>query len=52
MNAKISVFVICVEAIIYLSLYNLHGCTFKHSILQVFQIVTNLTLRLVQSSIY
>ena len=29
MNAKISVFVICVEAIIYLLLYNLHDCTFK-----------------------
>ena len=29
MNAKISVFVICVEAIIYLLLYNLHNCTFK-----------------------
>ena len=29
MNAKTSVFVICVETIIYLSLYNLHGCTFK-----------------------
>ena len=29
MNAKISVFVICVEAIIYLLLYNLHECTFK-----------------------
>ena len=28
MNAKISVFVICVEAIIYF-LYNLHDCTFK-----------------------
>ena len=28
-NAKISVFVICVEAIIYLLLYNLHDCTFK-----------------------
>ena len=28
MNAKISVFVICVETIIYLSLYNLHDCTF------------------------
>ena len=24
-----SVFVICVEAVIYLLLYNLHGCTFK-----------------------
>ena len=29
MNAKISVFVICVEAIMYLLLYNLHDCTFK-----------------------
>ena len=27
MNAKISVFVVCVEAVIYLLLYNLHGCT-------------------------
>ena len=30
MNAKISVFVICVEAIIYLLLYSLHDCTFKN----------------------
>ena len=29
MNAKISVFVIYVEPIIYLLLYNLHDCTFK-----------------------
>ena len=29
MNAKISVSVICVEAIIYLLLYNLHDSTFK-----------------------
>ena len=29
MNAKTSVFVMCVEAIIYLLLYNLHDCTFK-----------------------
>ena len=29
MNTKISVFVICVEAIIYLFLYNLHDCAFK-----------------------
>ena len=29
MNAKISVFVIRVEAIIYLLLHNLHDCTFK-----------------------
>ena len=27
MNVKISVFVICVEAIVYLLLYNLHDCT-------------------------
>ena len=30
-NAKISVFVICVEAIIYLLLYNLYDCTFKRA---------------------
>ena len=29
MNAKISMFVMCVEAIIYLLLYNLHDCTFN-----------------------
>ena len=29
MNAKISVFVICFEAIVYVLLYNLHDCTFK-----------------------
>ena len=29
MNAEISLFVICVEAIIYLLLYDLHDCTFK-----------------------
>ena len=29
MNAKISVFVICVEVIICLLLHNLHDCTFK-----------------------
>ena len=33
MNAKISVFVICVEAIIYLLLYNLHDCTFNFTVL-------------------
>ena len=31
MNAKISMLVICVEAIIYLLLYNMHDCTFKLS---------------------
>ena len=30
MNAKISVFIIFAEAIIYLLLYNLYDCTFKH----------------------
>ena len=34
MNAKISVLVICVEAIIYLLLYNLHDCTFNFLILR------------------
>ena len=29
MNGEISVFCICVEAIMYLLLYNLHDCTFK-----------------------
>ena len=29
MNAKISMFVICVEAMIYSLLYNFHDCTFK-----------------------
>ena len=29
MNAKTSVIIICGEAIIYLSFYNLHDCTFK-----------------------
>ena len=30
MNMKISVFFICVEAIIYLLLYNLYDCTFNY----------------------
>ena len=29
MEAKISVFVICVEVIMYLLLHNLHDCTFN-----------------------
>ena len=29
MNAKISVFIICIEAIIYSSLYDSHDCTFN-----------------------
>ena len=32
MNAKISVFVICAEEIIYLLLYNLHDYTFNNSL--------------------
>ena len=35
MNAKISVFVICVEAMIYLLLYNFHDCTFKQNLKSV-----------------
>ena len=37
MNAKISVFVICVEATIYLLLYDLHDCTFKAEPLKLFK---------------
>ena len=29
MNVKILVLAICVEAIVYLLLYNFHGCTFN-----------------------
>ena len=29
MNAKIPVFVVCIEAIIYLLLFNMRDCTFK-----------------------
>ena len=39
MNVTISVFVVCVEAMIYLLLYNLHDCTFKgelHLSLKIF----------------
>ena len=35
MNVKISVFVNCVEAIIYLLLYDLHDCTFNALIFTV-----------------
>ena len=38
MDAKISVFVIGVEAIIYLLLYNLHDCTFKILATELFKI--------------
>ena len=45
MKAKISVFVMCVEAIIYLLLYNLHDCTFK--LLIYFSDISKLPLRMV-----
>ena len=32
MNAKISMFAICVEVNIYLLLHNLHDCTFKKNV--------------------
>ena len=37
MNAKISALVICVEAIIYLLLYNLHDCTFNYKKKKIFK---------------
>ena len=37
MNVKISVFVICVEAIIYLLLYNLRDCTFNSKMNLIFR---------------
>ena len=37
MNAKISLIIICVEAIIYLLLYNLHDCTFKSETNEIFE---------------
>ena len=35
MNAKISVFVFCVEVIIYSLLYNLNDCTFKQKKIKI-----------------
>ena len=43
MNAKISVFVICVETIMYLLLYDLPDCTFKQE-LKLKRILTKSTL--------
>ena len=43
MNANISVFVICVEAVIYLLLYNLLNCTFN---LKAIDIKRNLVLKI------
>ena len=36
MNARISVFVTCVEAIIYLLQYDLHGCTLNVSVIKIY----------------
>ena len=49
MDAKISVFVIGVEAIIYLLLYNLHDCTFKILATELFKInlSNNIMLQLI-----
>ena len=44
MHAKVSVFVICVEAIIYLLLRNLHDCTNYDSTL-IYQIIANMANR-------
>ena len=41
MNVKISVFVICVEVIIYLLLYNLHDSTFKLEACLKYRIIQN-----------
>ena len=47
MNAKILVFVICVEVIIYLLLHNLHDCTFNcdvcHFPLSLFLLSSNIS---------
>ena len=40
MNAKVLVFVICVEAIKYLLLYNLHDCTFDVSFFSAISVST------------
>ena len=37
MNAKISMFVLCVEAIICLLLYSLHDCTFNSNYTVVYR---------------
>ena len=44
MNAKISVFVVCDEAIISLLLYNLHECTFKEKCRKISPIVLHHSL--------
>ena len=44
MNAKISVFVNCVKAIIYLLLYGLHDCTFKNLTIKPFDLLNTIPL--------
>ena len=52
MNAKTSVFVICIEAIIHLLLYNWHDCTFKVvSLISVTKSYNNQQKKLTTSSI-
>ena len=46
MNSKLPVFVICVEAMIYLLLYNLHDYTFDLSLLSVISDLINMTIEL------
>ena len=46
-NAKISVLVICVEAIIYLLLYNLHDCTFKYFCLFFKHCTVSINIRII-----
>ena len=41
MNAKTSVFVICVKKIIYLLLYHLHDCTFNKNFKRLLKMVIN-----------
>ena len=41
-NAEISVFVICVDAIIHLLLYNLHECTFNRLVYEPYLEITKL----------
>ena len=53
MNAKISVFVICVEAIICLSLYNILDCTFKGALSGLRQfLATENSLKLMKNAFY
>ena len=49
MNAKISVFIICLEAIIYLLLYNLQDCTFKFEIKVKFEFEFKVAVKVIFS---